>query len=463
MGTDAVYDVVGIGFGPSNLALAIALDEMLQRQEVRISHHFIEKQPDFVWHGGMLLPDSNMQISFLKDLVTLRDPTSPLTFVNYLHQNGRLEAFINQRTFYPSRIEFNDYLRWLAARFADRCSYGEEVVAVEPEMVRDNVTALRVRARATSGAETVRRAHNLVVATGGTPHIPPTFLRLDEDRRIFHSSTYLHRIEALGLSSHPDGSVAVIGGGQSAVEIALDLHSKFPRAGIDLIFRNHALKPADSSHFVNEVFNPAFTDYVFNQGDMQRDAFIREFRNTNYAVVDAELIEKLYTIVYQQKVKGPPRLAVSARCEVMEAEAEPDAITLTVRDGFAGTVGRRRYDAVVLATGYDRDGGRRLLAALAPWIESFAVDRDYRLRTQSGFEPQIHMQGQSEMSHGLSDTLLSVLAIRSREIAEALAQRKHPTPPAGNRYSADGALRRRRTSARPAGPGTGSRTPPPVR
>jgi lysine/ornithine N-monooxygenase len=36
------------------------------------------------------------------------------------------------------------------------------------------------------------------------------------------------------------------------------------------------------------------------------------------------------------------------------------------------------------------------------------------------FRPHIHLQGYSESSHGLSDTLLSVLATRSQEIAESL-------------------------------------------
>ncbi|NOJ47631.1 lysine N(6)-hydroxylase/L-ornithine N(5)-oxygenase family protein [Bradyrhizobium sp. WSM 1744] len=43
--------------------------------------------------GGMLLPGSDMQISFLKDLVSLRDPTSPFTFLNYLHKRGRFAGF----------------------------------------------------------------------------------------------------------------------------------------------------------------------------------------------------------------------------------------------------------------------------------------------------------------------------------------------------------------------------------
>ncbi|KGM32328.1 lysine N(6)-hydroxylase/L-ornithine N(5)-oxygenase family protein [Inquilinus limosus] len=431
MSQDAIHDVVGVGFGPSNLALAIALDEALRQRGAALSHHFIEKQPGFTWHGGMLLPDSDMQISFLKDLVSLRDPTSPLTFVNYLHQKGRLEAFINRKTFFPSRVEFNDYLGWVAARFAEHCSYGEEVTAVEPETAQGTVVGLRVRSRTATGGETVRRAHNLVVATGGSPRIPSVFAGLRGDPRVFHSSAYLDRIHGLGLARKPSARVAVIGGGQSAAEITLDLHGRFPQLGIDLVFRGHALKPSDDTPFVNEIFNPGFTDYVFGQGEAQRDAIIREFRNTNYAVVDADLIERIYDILYQQQVQGAPRLALCGRSEVTEAEAGADGIGMALRDGIAGTAGRRGYDAVVLATGYERDGGRRLLSALAPWIEDFAVDRDYRLRTRPEFRPQIHLQGQSETSHGLSDTLLSVLAVRSQEIAESLlaARRRRGMPP----------------------------------
>lgn len=424
MSQDAIHDVVGVGFGPSNLALAIALDEALRQRGAALSHHFVEKQPGFTWHGGMLLPDSDMQISFLKDLVSLRDPTSPLTFVNYLHQKGRLEAFINRKTFFPSRVEFNDYLGWVAARFADHCSYGEEVTAVEPETTQGVVTGLRVRSRTASSGETVRRTHNLVVATGGSPRIPAAFTALRGESRVLHSSFYLDRIHGLGLARRPSARVAVIGGGQSAAEITLDLHGRFPQLGIDLIYRGHALKPSDNTPFVNEIFNPGFTDYVFGQGEAQRDAIIREFRNTNYAVVDADLIERIFDILYQQKVQGPARLALCGRCEVTEVEAGRETVDLTVRDGFAGTAARRGYDAVVLATGYERDGGRRLLSALAPWIEDFAVDRDYRLRTRPEFRPQIHLQGQSETSHGLSDTLLSVLAVRSQEIAESLLAAK---------------------------------------
>ena len=91
-----------------------------------------------------------------------------------------------------------------------------------------------------------------------------------------------------------------------------------------------------------------------------------------------------------------------------------------MRDCAAGTCNTTPYDAVVLATGYERDNGGRLLEGLSNHLPGLTVERNYRLKATSDFAPSIYMQGTSEATHGLSDTLLSVLAIRAEEIASAL-------------------------------------------
>ncbi|MET0257940.1 MAG: lysine N(6)-hydroxylase/L-ornithine N(5)-oxygenase family protein [Methylobacterium sp.] len=419
-------DVLGIGFGPSNLALAIALDDANRGDREPCRFHFIERQPSFTWHGGMLLPGSDMQISFLKDLVSLRDPTSPLTFVNYLHKQGRLEDFANCKTFYPSRVEFNDYLRWVAESFSSRCSYGETVVAVEPVRSGSTVTALRVVTQSESGRECVRQTRGLAVAVGGSPHVPELFKPLGDDPRLLHSSGYLNRIGACGLG-RPASRVAVIGGGQSAAEITVDLQSRFPQARIDLIFRGHALKPSDSSPFVNEIFHPSYTDFVFDLPEPQRDDIVRTFRNTNYAVVDPDLLEALHKILYQQKVEGRSEVGLVPRNAIHAVTAGPEGITIASQDRFADSERRAVYDTVVLATGYERSLLHPFLDPIAGDIADLSVDRDYRLNMRAGFEPRIYLQGYSETSHGLSDTLLSVLAVRSREIARSLSQPSRTT------------------------------------
>jgi L-ornithine N5-oxygenase len=75
---------------------------------------------------------------------------------------------------------------------------------------------------------------------------------------------------------------------------------------------------------------------------------------------------------------------------------------------------------VVLATGYRRDYHLELLAGLEEYIQGSNVDRNYRLPLRAGSEAGIFLQGCCEDSHGLSDTLLSVLAVRSQEVVESI-------------------------------------------
>ena len=65
-----------------------------------------------------------------------------------------------------------------------------------------------------------------------------------------------------------------------------------------------------------------------------------------------------------------------------------------------------------------------LLEGLAPHLGDALtrgdVTRDYLLATPAHFAPRIYLQGCCEDSHGLSDTLLSVLARRADEICASL-------------------------------------------
>ncbi|BCG25199.1 L-ornithine N(5)-monooxygenase [Pseudomonas tohonis] len=415
----ALHDLIGIGFGPSNLALAIALQERARHQGA-LDALFLDKQADYRWHGNTLVTQSELQISFLKDLVSLRNPTSPYSFVNYLHQHGRLVDFINLGTFYPCRMEFNDYLRWVAGQFQEQSRYGEEVLAIEPVLEGQRVEALRVISRDAGGETHVRATRAVVVSAGGTARIPQAFRHLKDDARVFHHSQYLERIARQPCVGGKPMRIAIIGGGQSAAEAFIDLNDSYPSVQVDMILRGSALKPADDSPFVNEVFSPEFTDLIFNQTGAERERFIREYHNTNYSVVDIDLIERIYGIFYRQKVSGIRRHAFHILSTVERANAGADGIELVLRNNASGEQSVQRYDAVVLATGYERQAHRHLLEPLAQWMGDFEVGRDYRIRTDERCQAAVYMQGFCQASHGLSDTLLSVLPIRADEIAASL-------------------------------------------
>lgn len=224
--------------------------------------------------------------------------------------------------------------------------------------------------------------------------------------------------------------VAVIGAGQSAAEVFIDLARRFPHVEASLVIRSGALKPADDSPFVNEIFNPAFTDVVYAQPANGRRSLIERFRDTNYAVVDRPLIEQIYEMLYLQRVSGAsdgaPRHRLLANTAIESAARTAHGqVELALRDRLTGDARTERFDALVLATGYRRDTHLPLLEGLAPHLgDALAagdVARDYRLATPAHFKPRIYLQGCCEDSHGLSDTLLSVLARRADEIAASLA------------------------------------------
>ena len=383
-----IYDVLGIGFGPSNIALAIALKEKASKSQ-GAHMFFIEKQASFAWHRDMLLDNSHMQISFLKDLATLRNPTSRFTFISYLYEKNRLQDFINLKTFFPSRHEFNDYLSWAAAQFKNDCAYGEEVFEILPEKIGNEVVYLRIRSRDKNDHIHERLARNIVISVGGAASIPDNFQPFKNDSRIFHSSKYLNEI-----SNHLDAKrIAIVGAGQSAAEIFIDLVNRPNAPKVDLIMRARAIKPSDDSPFVNEIFNTDFTDYVFNKSDEERSALIDEFWHTNYAAPDLVLIEQIFNVFYQQKVKGINDHRFLRRHEVRNVNVDDDGIHFTLEDLNLNTTFSADYDAVVLATGYRRDIHKSLLSNISQYLGDFTVDRDYRLENTSNFHPGIYLQG----------------------------------------------------------------------
>jgi lysine/ornithine N-monooxygenase len=417
-----IHDLIGVGFGPSNLALAIALEEGLPAGHA-LNALFLEKQPNFAWHSDMMLDDTHMQISFLKDLVTLRNPASPFTFVNYLHQKRRLSDFINLKTFYPSRLEFNDYLSWAAGHFEEHCRYQEEVIDVVPEKRGNDVALLRVISRDSRQQIQENLTRNLVLGIGGVPNIPDCMAPLKGDPRVFHSSRF-----RTAFNQQPRARrVAIIGAGQSATEIFMDLNGREDIA-VDFITRARTIKPSDDSPFVNEIFNPDYTDYVFNTKEDSRGALLDEFMQTNYAAPDMALIERMFQVFYLQKVSGSQRHRFLRRHNTVEASADAAGVHLRLHDMETGNVHSLTYDVVILATGYQRQQHHALLSSLQSYLPEMRVDRNYRLHSTPQFKPSIFLQGSCEPSHGLSDTLLSVTAIRTKEISEALSRCPLPMP-----------------------------------
>ncbi|PFH60116.1 hypothetical protein XA68_11444 [Ophiocordyceps unilateralis] len=468
------YDLVCVGFGPASLAIAIAMHDALARGARLLADGsaprvlFVEKQVGFAWHAGMLLPGAKMQISFVKDLATLRDPRSDFTFLNYLHRHGRLVDFTNLGTFLPARAEYEDYLRWCASHFDHLVRFGREAIAVEPLADVGPVRSFAVVARdVVTGQMHTYRGRNVLLATGGQPSVPPS-LPLSHPR-VVHSSEYGHRIRQ--MLPKPAGAyrVAVVGAGQSAAEIFHNLPALYPNARTWLVMRPEFLRPSDDSPFVNSVFNPEYIDCLFPKTAKDRSSLLAGARATNYGVVRLSLIEELYERMYDQKrrlgadeTKWPHRILGGRRVARLES-SRADGLALKVRrighDADQGPIAEEEeeeeedkeetleVDLVVAATGYRRTAHVQMLRAawdmlpearptpgfgrgMDGWAvetaggrRTLAVGRDYSIKFRAGAvadDAGVWLQGCCEGTHGLSDTLLSVLATRSGEIVESI-------------------------------------------
>jgi L-ornithine N5-monooxygenase len=119
-------DVLGIGFGPSNLAVAIALHE----GGSKLKAQFVEAAPQSGWHPNMLLDGSDIQNNPLRDLVTPRNPRSYFSFLNYLKCQDRLFDYLNLGLTYPLRKDYAKYIRWAASFFEQHVAYAQPALHV---------------------------------------------------------------------------------------------------------------------------------------------------------------------------------------------------------------------------------------------------------------------------------------------------------------------------------------------
>lgn len=266
--SDVIYDMVCVGFGPASLAIGIALNDAIDpslnggHTDFAPKVRFLEKQKQFAWHSGMLVPGSRMQISFIKDLATLREPRSSFTFLSYLNHKNRLIHFTNIGTFLPARVEFEDYMRWCASHFEHITHYGKEVEEIIPGPTSAEGGAVEYFTVVSKDTDTKEikslNARKIVIAVGGRAKMPPG---IPVDPLIMHSSKYFTHLPKMLSDAMAPYRIAVVGGGQSAAEIFHDLHGRFPNSKTTLIFRDSALRPSDDSPLY--VLTPICLAFLF--------------------------------------------------------------------------------------------------------------------------------------------------------------------------------------------------------
>jgi len=404
-------DVIGIGAGPFNLGLA-ALAEPVDDLDVVL----LESRDQFEWHPGMVLDEATLQVPFMADLVTMADPTSRFSYLNFLKHVGRLYPFYIRESFYPLRSEFVEYGRWVAEQLGG-VHFGRHV-----ESVTHDGTEYVVRARVGHDTQTYR-APRLVLGTGTAPYVPPVATEhLAGDQPAIHSSSYLeHKADLLGRQS-----VTIVGSGQSAAEIYLDL---LTAGGPQLtwITRSPRFFPMEYTKLTLEMTSPEYTQYFQGLPDVTRETLLREQRGL-YKGISGDLVDTIYDTLYRLRAQGGTDTRLLTATELTDLTWDGDAFSLRLRHTETGEAFGSDSKAVVLATGYRAvvpdflDGVRDRIR----WDEHgrYSAGPDYQVGTHPG---EIWVQNAEEHTHGFVAPDLGMGAYRSSVIiASVLGREVYP-------------------------------------
>jgi len=404
------FACVGVGIGPANLSLASLL---YCHADVR--NLFLERSPNFAWHDGQLISGATLQVSMLKDLVTLSDPTNPFSFLSYLHSEGRIYHFINAQFDAVPRREFRNYLEWVSTRNPN-LAFGEEV-----ELVSFDGRNFVVR---TPQREVT--AENVVLGVGQQPWVPPIVAPLLGPEH-FHVSDF-----AASSGAVAGKRVCVVGGGQSGAEAFLDLISRpareLPRR-VSWISRRPNFFPIDDSPFTNDYYMPGYSDYFYGLPMQRRLAFNDRNVLTSDGISESTLRE-IYQRIYVHRFidKVPDLVALYPNRRVMAVDSAASggwSLTLLGNDEPAadGPAEQVDADAVVWATGF-RTGNRSFLDPIRHRMDhegdELRIDEDFAVAWDGPVDRRVFVQNAARGQRGLADPNLSLLAWRSQRIADRL-------------------------------------------
>lgn len=406
------YDLAGVGIGPFNLSLAALLEGV--RPGERPDALFFERKDEFDWHPGMILPGTTLQVPFLADLVSMADPTSPFSFLNYLHENQRLYRFYFYENFKIFRREYNLYCRWVADRLP-ALRFASTVEALRPEPDGFAITYRHGESRQEV------RARNVVLGYGTTPRIPYGARAFLGDG-VEHTANYRNVREDLMRAN----SVAVIGSGQSAAECVLDLLNGRPEANVNLDWftRGAGFLPMEYSKLGLEYFSPEYIDHFFALEEDERDR-IRSTQDLFYKGISTDSIAAIYDRLYELSLAADPRVCLAGGLELTALRRGRDGrFELHLRHREDGGEIVRFVDKVLLGTGYEHKQPE-FLDALVPSLERdgqgrLAVQRDYSVRRTDGGAGRLFVQNAEIHSHGIGAPDLGLGAYRAASIVNSL-------------------------------------------
>ncbi|EGM69452.1 lysine N(6)-hydroxylase/L-ornithine N(5)-oxygenase family protein [Shewanella sp. HN-41] len=402
-----IFDLLGIGIGPFNLGLA-ALSEPIDG----FNCLFLDAKTRFDWHPGMLLKSSRLQTPFMSDLVTMADPTSRYSYLNFAKQTGRLYPFYIRENFFLPRHEYNLYCQWVSQQLSN-LKFGFKVTQVDYNAGEGiyRVTGFDRR----SGKTHTYQCRKLVLGTGTEPYLPKDCPI--QDPRVMHTASYMQQKTYL-QSQH---AITVIGSGQSAAEVFYDLLQDIDTYGYQLnwMTRSARFYPLEYTKLTLEMTSPDYVDYFHELAPEKRCALIASQKSL-YKGINAELINDIYDLLYQKRLIANFQCQLMTNVALTRIQTDSDALKLHFQHQEQDIPLSQTTGAVVLGTGYHYRLPQ-FIKNIKQQLEfdeagQLAVQRDYSIDIRG----DIFVQNVGLHTHGVSSPDLGMGCYRNGTILKAV-------------------------------------------
>ncbi len=427
-----MYDVIGIGIGPFNLGLAALTEEMKDVKSL-----FFDQKPYFEWHGGLLIDETTLQVPFLADAVTMADPKSRFSFLNYLYEHNRLYKFYFLERFHIPRREYNHYCQWISKQVTN-CCFGKRVTAVqwsadfsevswfEGELADDNGYFKIETTDIETGMVNYYYSRHLVIGVGSVPYIPDSMSH-QSGEGMFHSAQFLQNRERLRKAD----SITVVGSGQSAAEVFLELVKEQHLYGyqLDWFTRSKGFFPMEYSKLGLEHFSPDYTKYFYQLPQEKKDEQLPK-QDLLYKGISAATIADIYDVLYEYSVGGAhPPVRLLAKTEVVNVtETEQGTYQLVCNQWEQEQTFSHESEIVIAATGYQHPipGFVSNLKQLIAWDEKgrYIVEENYQLKLTKEIANQVFIQNGEMHTHGVGAPDLGLGAYRNSMIINQLCNKE---------------------------------------
>lgn len=410
MKEDKIYDFVGIGIGPFNLSLAC-----LTAPIEELDGLFLDKAEKFDWHPGMMLQDTTLQIPFLADLVTMADPTSPYSFLNYIKQKGKIYSFYIREDFFLLRNEYNQYCQWAISQL-NNLRFNTDVQQIHFDAERE-LYIIQCTSTLT-GEKITYSARKLVIGIGNAPYIPESCRHIRN--HVVHSSAYLPNKSSI----QDKKKITVIGSGQSAAEIFYDLLQETDTLGYELhwITQSARFHLMEYSKLTLEMTSPEYVDYFYQLPKHKKDALNKAQKHL-YKGINQDLINDIFNLIYTKNVTNDIKVSLRTNSIMKAADINPVSgeTELEIYHHELEKSYTHSTDALVLATGYEYSTPAFLdgIADIIRWDEKgrYDVHRNYSIDRNG---KDIFVQNAEYHTHGFVTPDLGMVCYRNSYIIREL-------------------------------------------